>query len=231
MFYRYVGWFLAKMQLSRIITLTIILATPSVKNLLSIPLKDAPIKRGMRIGVYTGSFDPFHKAHAAIIEKALTLFPFVVVHANQWYQHTKRHRTHYAIRHEMLKAMYQNHPRVLLSIERIVDVTDYLKNKKATISNILGSDNLHVTNHYTDERCFHIRPEDRHKPEIKKLLQTKSFEGQPVTFIKTVPNSVISSTKIKARTNGQPLEDTSLVPGPVQKIIQKYKLYQTGPKP
>jgi len=109
-------------------------------------LEDIQLKPTNKIGFYIGSFDPLHKGHEIIIEKALqTYCDYIVVLADNFYNSKKPHRKIYQIRQKMLQALYDEHPKILLTYKNQNELLGYLQAAQVTIVGILGSDSAHET--------------------------------------------------------------------------------------
>lgn len=192
----------------------------------ALPLEQANLKPGMRVGFYTGSFDPFHKGHASIAEKALEHCDIVIVDAEQAISLSKPNRTHYTYRHQMLEAYYKEHPRVFYSIERQVDIQSLLKHKEVKIIFIVGSDYMHDLCGYPfakDEFIIHMRPGHTNTKNLKKIRD--SVGGKPVHLIYTDAGD-ISSSRMRKSFSVNKEEGLSFVPKAVQEVIKKHNLYQ-----
>ncbi len=197
----------------------------------SIPLKNIILKEGMRIAVYPGSFDPFHKAHMAIIDEALKLdsVDYVIVYAEQEFKPSKPNRTYYPIRQKMLESVYHDHPQVLLSTERLVDIIKMLRDHKVTVIALVGADNIspETIMFVADKWIVNLRPGFR---EDKNILEMTDIMGQPVTKI-MAKDGEVSSTKIRQLLIQSLTEASKEAPrtlpvaGPVEKIIHEKGLY------
>lgn len=72
------------------------------------------ILQNKKVGYFVGSFDPFHKAHEAIVESSLNLCDYIIVHP-VWGGDIYKVRSSVDIRLDMLFALYQNHPKVIVT--------------------------------------------------------------------------------------------------------------------
>lgn len=190
----------------------------------AIPLTQVALKEGMRIAVYPGSFDPLHKAHMAIIEAALDLdnIDYVVAYAEQEFTISKPNRTHYPLRQQMLEGVYKDHPRVLLSDDRLVDIIKTLRDHKVTVIALVGADNASPERamFVADEWVVNVRPGFRDDKNIKEMTH---IMGQPVTKIMAKDGTVSSS---EIRKNLKKAPQHLPVAGPVRQIIKDEGLYK-----
>lgn len=195
-----------------------------------IPLEQAILKPGMRVAIYCGSFDPFHKGHDAIAQEALKYADYVFPHAEQEFYHTKPWRTHYDMRQPMLDKTYKKSPKILTSSKRLIDVVRNLRNKQITLVYVLGTDNVKLLGKtffprfLPDAWIVHVRPGNENAEDLKNFQA--SSQGKPVTLIRTKSGN-ISSTAIRNRADGNKPENSPLVPKPVRAVIKKYNLYRT----
>lgn len=70
---------------------------------------------GKKIGYYAGSFDPLHKGHEELIEKALQWVDRVILYPVPGGDSLKLNRSPFEVRMEMVKSVYHSHPKVLLT--------------------------------------------------------------------------------------------------------------------
>jgi cytidyltransferase-like protein len=209
-------------QLPSMVLMGFILSKP----IFSIPLETAlpKITKGLPIAIYTGAFDPFHKGHAAIVKKLTDMFPFVIVHADQYFKPQKPNCLNSFFRHKMLEAMYKNHPRVLLSDWPIAHIFAHLEAKGAIFYGVIGSDHIEKPKPYDpDQWIVHVRPCHEQTPAVKNL--NKRLAGRPLRIIR-VPQGYISSTMIRNDAKGRHPKDHPLVPKPARNVIVKYALYE-----
>lgn len=91
-----------------------------------------------RIGLFCGSFDPFHLNHLNIIHEVLNkkICDYVMVYAMFKNPH-KPHMTPISIRQFMLQNIFKNDAMVVTTSKRPVDLLCYMKNHFAT-SKIIG---------------------------------------------------------------------------------------------
>ncbi|HEV2917534.1 MAG TPA: hypothetical protein VGW78_07370 [Candidatus Babeliales bacterium] len=91
-----------------------------------------------------GSFDPLHKGHESIIQRALDqkLCDYILVFPEPWHDPRKPLRTTWHIRNEMVKETYKNNPHVLTSdTSDFGSIIAHLQTiQNITVISIIGSD-------------------------------------------------------------------------------------------
>ena len=143
----------------------------------------------MKIGILGGTFDPPHKAHLKIAERAVKQFHLdkviFIPSGNPW---QKKYATSFIHRYEMTKILIEDFSTFEISdIEKSEDVPSYtvdtltkLNHKKDNLYFILGSDtamNIKTWNNYeklVNLTCFLIAL--RREDKIKDLNENFPFE-------------------------------------------------------
>jgi len=210
--------------------------------------------KSARIAYFPGSFDPFHLGHMALVDDVLTkdLADYVLVYALPDSDQTKK-RTPHPIRLSMLHALYEKHPKVLITKLMPADMQDLLTPLfgDAKFSVIVGSDIIQTyfkTSQYdgvwmkglpirktspehanTSTGAIMAIPADeviafnREGDDLSYLKGT--YKNRPTTLLTTKANTDLSSTK--ARTAIKQKESlVEMVAPEVQKIIDETGLYK-----
>ncbi|MCB1148775.1 MAG: adenylyltransferase/cytidyltransferase family protein [Chlamydiia bacterium] len=106
-------------------------------------LDDASALRGKKVGYYTGSFDPLHLGHQHVIEKALSngLVDYILVYPAPGGDDFKNRSALY-LRQKMLASVYEEHPRVLVTLWTPKELQDqfFALGEEVEVIGIIGSD-------------------------------------------------------------------------------------------
>ena len=94
-----------------------------------------------RIGIYVGSFDPFHIGHYEVAKVALQYVDKVIIVPNNPCK-SKIYRTDLHHRIQMIKLSIHNNPQILVSDESITTLNDVLYDRYYCVG-LIGNDQCH----------------------------------------------------------------------------------------
>jgi len=173
----------------------------------AIDLRNAAIKDGQTVAIYTGAFDPIHLGHDEVIRYALSnnIANHVIVAPDSKFNQHKPFITDIKQRNMLLSFLYDTEATIVTTDLNYQAILNYLSEKFKNIKRIaiLGSDNYlrHVQEDIiptltADTWLLIPRDKDKNNPLLKKHT---SFVGQPIILadIKYLKYQGYSSTQVR----------------------------------
>jgi nicotinic acid mononucleotide adenylyltransferase len=196
-----------------------------------------------RLGYFVGSFDPIHKGHEAICETALqhNLCDYILIYP-AWGGDSYKVRSDITLRLDMLFALYEQHPQVIVTRLCPKELQDFCQPLACHCIGIIGSDTALYLADNPDTSIYYMtgkpitKEYEKHTWGSCMALKVDSFivamrQGDDITHLNAhlrerpiiatlnigKANS-ISSTQIKQKLKqGEPIDE--LVSGPIQQLL------------